>query len=83
MRELLLYLAPSMLVVNASRIVRFILADVVLNPLYITVAVLGAVVGSIITIHFISKINLRKVFGFFSVYSIVFGIFIAVAAFII
>ena len=82
-RELLLYLAPSMFVINAARIVRFILGDIVLNPLLIAIAVAGAAAGSVLVIHFISRINIRKVFLFFSIYSIIFGIFIAAAAFII
>ena len=81
-RELLLFLAPSMFVVNAARIVRFILADVVFDPLLIVIAVAGALAGSVLVIHFISRINIRKVFLFFSIYSIIFGIFIAAAAFI-
>ena len=81
-RELLLYLAPSMFVINVARIVRYILAGIVLNPVMIALAAVGAGLGSLLMIHLISKYNVRKHFVFFAVYSIVFGLFIAVSAFV-
>ena len=81
-REMLLYLAPSMLVINVARIVRYILSGIVLNPVMIVLAALGSGLGSLLMIHLISKFNLRKHFVFFAVYSIVFGLFIAVSAFV-
>ena len=80
-REMLLYLAPS-LFVNVARIVRYILAGIVLNPVMIALAAVGAGLGSLLMIHLISKYNIRKHFVFFAVYSIVFGLFIAVSAFV-
>ena len=81
-REMLLYLAPSMFVVNVARIVRYILSGIVLNPVMIAIAAVGSGLGSLLMIHLISKFNLRKHFVFFAVYSIVFGLFIAVSAFV-
>lgn len=81
-REMLVYLAPSMFVVNAARIVRYIIGGVVLNPVMIAVAFAGAALGSLLMIHLISKFNLRKHFVFFAVYAVVFGLFIAVSAFV-
>lgn len=81
-REMLLYLAPSLFVVNVARIVRYILAGIVLNPVMIALAAVGAGLGSLLMIHLISKYNIRKHFVFFAVYSIVFGLFIAVSAFV-
>lgn len=81
-RELLLYLAPSMFVINVTRIVRYILAGVVLSPVMIALAALGSGLGSLLMIHLISKYNVRRHFVFFAVYSVVFGLFIAVSAFV-
>ena len=81
-REMLVYLAPSMFVVNAARIVRYIIGGIVLNPVMIAVAFVGAALGSLLMIHLISKFNLRKHFVFFAVYAVVFGLFIAVSAFV-
>ena len=81
-REMLLYLAPSMFVVNVARIVRYILGGIVLNPVMIAIAAVSSGLGSLLMIHLISKFNLRKHFVFFAVYSIVFGLFIAVSAFV-
>ena len=81
-REMLVYLAPSMFVVNAARIVRYIIGGVVLSPVMIAVAFAGAALGSLLMIHLISKFNLRKHFVFFAVYAVVFGLFIAVSAFV-
>ena len=81
-REMLLYLAPSMFVINVTRIVRYILGGIVLNPVMIAIAFVGAALGSLLMIHLISKFNLRKHFVFFAVYAVVFGLFIAVSAFV-
>ena len=81
-REMLLYLAPSMFVINVARIVRYILGGIILNPVMIAVAFVGAALGSLLMIHLISKFNLRKHFVFFAVYAVVFGLFIAVSAFV-
>ena len=81
-REMLLYLAPSMFVINVARIVRYILGGIILNPVMIAVAFVGAALGSLLMIHLISKFNLRKHFVFFAVYAVVFGLFIAVRAFV-
>ena len=82
-REVLLYLAPSMFIVNAARIVRYIIGGIVLNPVMIALAAVGSGLGSLLMIHLISKYNVRKHFVFFAVYSIVFGLFIAVTAFVL
>ena len=81
-REMLLYLAPSMFVINVARIVRYILGGIVLNPVMIAIAAVGSGLGSLLMIHLISKYNLRKHFVFFAVYSILLGLFIAVSAFV-
>ncbi|MBQ6092149.1 MAG: hypothetical protein IJL00_00565 [Clostridia bacterium] len=81
-REVLLYLAPSMFIINVTRIVRYIIGGIVLNPVMIALAAVGAALGSLLMIHLISKYNVRRHFVFFAVYSIVFGLFIAVSAFV-
>ncbi|MBQ7597379.1 MAG: hypothetical protein IJU56_02230 [Clostridia bacterium] len=82
-REVLLYLAPSLLIVNVARIVRFILSGLVLQPVLIAIAAVGSLLGSILTLHLISKFNIRKNYLFFAIYSILFGALIVVTSFLV
>ena len=82
-REVLLYLAPSMLIVNVARIVRFVLGGLALQPVLIAIAAVGGLLGSILTLHLISKFNIRKNYLFFAIYSILFGVLIVVTSFLI
>lgn len=80
-REILMFLSPSILVVNTARLIRTILSGAILNPILIIIAVLGSAVGSAVMILIIKRINLRKTFLFFSLYSILFGVLAAVYSF--
>lgn len=82
MRETFLYVAPSGFVVSLLRVIRFILADVILDPIMIAVCLIGALVGSIVMLNIVSHLNIRKSFLFFSIYSIIFGLAVGVIAFV-
>ena len=83
LREVLLYLAPSMLIVNVGRIVRYILAGITLQPVLIAIAAVGSLLSSIRVMHLVSKFNIRKKYLFFAIYSISFGVLIAVSSFLL
>ena len=82
-REVLLYLAPSMLIVNVARIVRYILAGFVLTPIPLAITVVGAAIGTLLVLHLISKFNIRKNYLFFALYSILFGALIVATSFLL
>ena len=82
-REVLLYLAPSMLIVNTARIVRYVLAGIALQPIPLAITVAGALIGSSLALHLISKFNIRKNYLFFAIYSVLFGSLIIVTSFLL
>ena len=82
-REILLYLAPSLLVVNVTRIVRYILAGMTLQPVLIAIAVVGSALGSVLVLNLVSKFNIRKNYLLFAIYSILFGLLIVVTSFLL
>ena len=82
-REVLLYLAPSLLIVNAARIVRYILDGMALQPIPIVIAVAGSMLSSLLALHLLSKFNIRKNYLFFALYSILFGFLIVATTFLI
>ena len=82
-REVLLYLAPSMLIVNTARIVRYVLAGIALQPIPLAITVAGALIGSSLALHLISKFNIRKNYLFFAIYSVLFGFLIIVTSFLL
>ncbi len=82
-REIYLYIAPQMFIVNLIKALRYALSDAVVDPVMIVVgAVVGAAVSAIVVTK-MSKVNIRRTFTFFSIYSAVFGITAAVLSFII
>ncbi len=83
MRELYLYVAPSMLVINVGRVISYIVrGGITFDPIMIAICVVFAAIGCAVMFPLISKVNIRKTFAFFSVYSIVFGIIMTVMSFI-
>ena len=80
-REALFYYTPALFIVNVARIVRYLLAGIIVNPQLVAVAAVGALLGSIPVVALLSRINLKKTFIFFALYSILFGGAIAVYAF--
>lgn len=81
-REILLYLAPSSLVISVFRIIRTLLIGVTFDPVMFVICTLGALIGNILIFNLVSQLNIRKTFLFFSVYSIIFGLAVGIFAFI-
>ncbi len=82
-RELYVYLAPSMLIVGLVQLIRTVASGLLFDPVTL---VLGMVVFGVVTKLVISSVlrtNIRRLFGFFCIYSILYGMFIAVASFLI
>lgn len=83
-REVYLYLAPQMLLVSVVRLLRALFvggAIIDLVTVFIAVVVFG--IFSAICIYLVGKFNVRRIFAFFSVYSVFMGVAAVVAAFII
>lgn len=83
MREVYLYLAPSMFIVNIAKIVKYLMNDVIIDA---TLAIVGIVVFaamSYFVMRLVAKLNTRKVLSFFSIYSAALGIGAVVLTFVI
>lgn len=81
--ELYVYLAPSMLIVGLVKIIRALFSGILFDPVILIVGMVFFALAVKFIISLTSKTNLRRLFGFFCIYSIVFGAFIAVASFYI
>ncbi len=82
-REIYVYLAPQMFVVSVVRIVKYVLSGAILNPVIIAI---GAVCFGVVCfgiVKLVSKVNIRRLFVFFSIYSAVLGVAGAILSFII
>ncbi|MFI3141239.1 MAG: undecaprenyl-diphosphate phosphatase [Clostridia bacterium] len=76
MREVYTYLAPQMLVISIIQLVRMSYTDVSILPITAVIGAIIAFVVSEIVIALISKFNIKKLFSFFAVYSIILGVYI-------
>lgn len=74
MREVYLYTAPSIFIVSVVKIIRGLVVDLVIDPLAVIICAVVGLIVSAVMIHFISRVNMRKLFGFFAWYSVIFGI---------
>ncbi|MBQ1995818.1 MAG: hypothetical protein II237_06475 [Clostridia bacterium] len=74
MREIYLYSAPVVFVVSLIKIVRGLIVDLVVDPLAIIIGAVVSLIVSAVIINFVSKVNMRKLLGFFAWYSVIFGI---------
>lgn len=83
MRDVLIYISPSMLLISVMRIVRTALLGVELDVLKIILCAVFAFLGNILMLNVVSKINIKKSFVFFSVYSVIFAIFMTVSSLLI
>lgn len=83
MRECFIYLAPSMLVVGIERIISSLVSGFVIDIAALVLCIIGAALGNILMFNFVSKVNIRKSYLFFSIFSIVFGLIAAFAEFVI
>lgn len=83
MREVYLYLAPSMFVVNIVKIVRYLINDTIINAITAVVGIVVFAVISYIVMKLVAKFNTRRVLLFFSIYSAVLGVGAVLFTFII
>ncbi|MGN1443714.1 MAG: undecaprenyl-diphosphate phosphatase [Acutalibacteraceae bacterium] len=80
-REVLLYLAPSTFIIGLVRMIRYIMAGVMIDPVMIVICVVACLVSSAVVVSAIGRINAKRLYTFASVYSILFGLFIFLASF--
>lgn len=73
MREVYLYVTPQIFVVGLIKIIRSLVIDLVVDPLAIIIAAVVSIIASALIIHFVSRVNMRKLLGFFAGYSAVFA----------
>lgn len=78
MREVYMYLAPQVFIFNLVKLIRSVVSGVVFDPLVLIIGLVCVAVMSGLMVSLAGKVNMRKLFGFFSIYSVVFGIFIGV-----
>lgn len=83
MAHLYTYMAPQMFFISLIKIIRAIINDVVINPISVVLAVIITVLASGLFMSLCAKVNMKKLMGFFSLYSIVIGLFVAIGSFII
>ncbi len=83
MREVYLYLAPSMFIVNIAKIVKYLINDTIIDAVQAVIGILVFAVMSFIVMKLVAKLNTRKVLLFFSIYSALLGIGAVVFTFII
>lgn len=74
MREVYLYLAPSMFVVNTVKVVRYLLADTIVDVVSVVIGAAAVFTVSYLVMKLIAKFNPKKVLAFFSAYSAVLGL---------
>lgn len=82
MRDSLIYTMPSVMFLSAARIIRIIISGLRLDYIAIAVCAVGAMAASFIMLNLVKKVNIRRTYTFFSVYSIIFGLCIGVFSFI-
>lgn len=81
--ELYVYLAPSMFIVSLVKVIRSVASGVLINPVLLLIGIVFFALAAKLMLNLTTKVNLRRLFAVFSVYSLLFGAFIAVAAFLI
>lgn len=82
-REILLYLAPQVFFFNLIKSIRVIVSGIVIDPITLVIGVLAVAFTSALIVSLSGKVNMRKLYAFFSVYSIAFGIFVGIISFIL
>ena len=83
MREVYLYLAPSMFAVNLAKIIRYLVKDTIVDAVSVAIGAVIVMLVSYLVMKLIAKFNPKKVLSFFSVYSALLGIGVILFTFII
>lgn len=79
-RDVLIYTSPSLLVISIMRLVRVLSGGFELDMIKLSICVASALIGNILMLNIVSKVNIKKSFFFFSVYSVIFGLFMIIAS---
>ena len=83
MREVYLYLAPSMFIVNLVKIIRYLIKDTIVDVVCVVIGAITVMLISYLVMKLIAKFNPKKVLGFFSIYSALLGIGVVLFTFIV
>jgi undecaprenyl pyrophosphate phosphatase UppP len=83
MREVYLYLAPSMFIVNIVKIVRYLMNDTIIDAVMAVIGIVIFAVMSYIVMRLVARFNARKILAFFSIYSAILGVGAVVLTFVI
>lgn len=83
MREIYLYLAPSMFIVNIAKIVKYLMNDVIIDASLAVIGIIVFAAMSYLVMRLVAKINTRKLLSFFSIYSAVLGVGAVILTFVI
>ena len=83
MREVYLYLAPSMFIINVAKIVKYLINDTIINAVTAAIGIVIFAIMSFIVMRLVAKFNTKRVLLFFSIYSIVLGVIAIVFTFMI
>lgn len=73
MREVYLYVIPQIFLVSIIKIIRGLIVDLVVDPLAIIIIAVISLATTAVIVHFISRVNMRKLLGFFAAYSAIFA----------
>lgn len=76
MRDSYLYLAPQIFAVSVIKVIKYIIEDLVFDPLMVVIGIIASSVVSFAIIYFVGKFNMRKMFTYFCIYSAVLGLLI-------
>ncbi len=79
--EMYVYLAPSLFLVSAVKLIKGIASGVLFDPVSLVLGMIGFGLAAKLVISLVSRFNLRRLFAFFSAYSAIFGIFVALISF--
>lgn len=74
MREVYLYLAPTMFFVNLAKIIRLLVQDTIVDVVTVLIGVVVFALCSGIVVKLVAKFNAKKILTFFAVYSAVFAV---------
>lgn len=74
MRDVYLYSAPVIFAVSVVKIIRGLIVDLVVDPLAVIIGAAVSIIASSVIVYFVSKVNMRKLMGFFAWYSVIFGV---------
>ena len=74
MREVYLYLAPSIFIVNLAKVIRYLINDTIVDVVSVVIGTIIFALMSFIVIKLVAKFNTKSVLRFFSVYSALLGI---------